>query len=43
MAESLAGCCYKATPYASMIKGEKKGGGVEKVRKKKKKMKEKSF
>ena len=44
MAESLAGCCYKASPCASMIKGEKKrGGGVEKVRKKKKKMKEKSF
>ena len=28
VAESLAGCCYKASPCASMIKGEKKRGGV---------------
>lgn len=44
MAESLAGCCYKASPCASMIKGEKKGGErVEKVRKKKKKKKKNLF
>lgn len=44
VAESLAGCCYKASPCASMIKGEKKGGErVEKVRKKKKKKKKNLF
>ena len=39
MAESLAGCCYKASPCASMIKGEKKrgGGGGESKKEKEKK------
>lgn len=37
VAESLAGCCYKASPCATMIKGEKRGGGRESKKEKEKK------